>query len=178
MSRTNNILAKVSEIFFKTEIKLKLFTWYNRNHLNNHLLLSAHRLCKTPASLESYRAFSAKPKSWPSFILMDLCMRCTLGLNIRADIFPRLCYAFFLVHNSTGAHRNWRPLCEAGKVDLGEVHGCQTVLYLERGRLSLEAPSSTFSLSVSAAVRLFLLPCVAYCSCFSGLVSCVYISTS
>ena len=50
---------------------LYLFTWYKRNHRNNHLLLSAHLLYKKPANLESYLAFSAKPKGEKKSIKLE-----------------------------------------------------------------------------------------------------------
>ena len=85
---TNSAKYKVSNQHKSLECNLQIvFTWYKRNHRSNHLLLSEHRLCKNPASLESYRAFSASPKSWPSLIRIDLCIRWTFGLNIKADIF-------------------------------------------------------------------------------------------
>ena len=72
-------------------------TWYKRNHRSNHLLLSAHLLYKNPANLESYLAFSANPRSWPSFIRMERWIRCTLGLSIIPDIWK---WRIFLVEGN------------------------------------------------------------------------------
>ena len=62
-------------------------TWYKRNHLSNHLLLSAHLLYKNPANLESYLAFSANPNNCPSFMRIERCIRWTFGLSIIPDIW-------------------------------------------------------------------------------------------